>query len=316
VTSAKAQVKQAQSQLSNAQSQQTSAKGQVTTAQGSIEDAQLNLEDARTALADTKDALADAKADLAEAEENADKLTIIAPFDGIVTAIGAFVGDEVTAGGASSSGSGGDSPTGAGLDGSDGTGNASSGVITLTSLSTLEVSGSFAEADAAALAADQLASISFPALTSVTVPGTVTWISPTSSSSNSVVTYEATVRLDEIPETLRLGQTADISVTTAEAADVLTLPANAVTIIDEASGTVELQAADGSTTTTTVGVGLQGDSTIEITDGLEEGDTVLVSLDTATGGSSTSGQMGERMFVGGPGMGGNQVFRAPGMGGN
>jgi macrolide-specific efflux system membrane fusion protein len=175
-----------------------------------------------------------------------------------------------------------------------GTGSATTGV-TIASLDAYEVSGSFAEADAASLAVGQTAAVEFPALPDVSAQGTVAWISPLGSTSGSVVTYTATVALTDVPDGVRLSQTATITVVTAEAANVLTLPSNAVTVTSETEGTVELvQNADDDATsspetvTTTVGIGLQGDSTVEITSGLAEGDTVLVSVDTSTGTSSSA----------------------------
>jgi macrolide-specific efflux system membrane fusion protein len=255
--------------------------------------------------------LTTARADLAQAKQDAANLAIEAPFDGVITTVSIAVGDTVT--GSSSSSASNTADTGnAGGTSPSGSSGTSTTALSIASLQTYEVSGSFAEADAASLGKDQAATISFPALDDTAVAGKVTWVSPTSTTSNSVVTYSATVQLTEIPEGLRLGQTANISVTTAEAADVLTLPANAVTVdADGSTGTVLLLDANGNSTSTTVGVGLQGDSTVEITDGLALGDSVVVSLDTATGGSSTSTTGGRGMF---PGSGEVRVFQggAPG----
>jgi macrolide-specific efflux system membrane fusion protein len=198
--------------------------------------------------------------------------------------------------------------------------SASGAAITVVSMEKLQVAGSFAEADAAALAKEQPATLTFPALPDVTAEGTVTWVSPMGDSSSGVVTYTATVTLTEAPEDLRLGQTADITVVTSEAAGVLNLPSNAVTILSETEGTVELldpatvDTAAPTTTTTPVGIGLQGDSAVEITSGLAEGDQVLVSIDTATGGTGSTTQ---QMFGGAGGMagfGGGTAIRG-GMGG-
>ena len=92
---------------------------------------------------------------------------------------------------------------------------------------------------------------------------------------------------------MRLGQTADVTVTTAQAANVVTLPSNAVTVGAVAadgttSGTVRIVAADGTTTATAVTVGLQGDSSTQIVSGVAAGDKVVVSLDTAVGTTTTN----------------------------
>jgi macrolide-specific efflux system membrane fusion protein len=176
----------------------------------------------------------------------------------------------------------------------------------------LEVVGSFAEADVANLKVGQSATISFPAIDSETGTGTVTAISPTATTSNSVTTYAATIRLDDYPDTLRLGQTATVSVTTKSAEDVLYVPSNAVKIgTDATQGTVTV--IDGNKqTTTSVGIGVQGDSTVEVTSGLSEGQKVLISTDTSTGASSstTTNERGGMGNFGGGNMGG-----MPSMGG-
>jgi multidrug efflux pump subunit AcrA (membrane-fusion protein) len=274
VEQAEAQVSQATSALSNAESQKTNAAGQVVAADAG--------------LADAKDAETEAAEALADAEAEAADLSLVAPFAGVVTAVGIAEGDEVSGGSAS--------PDASGAQGAQGTSNTSntsstSSGIELASLETYQVSGDFAEADAASLAVGQRATIEFPAVPDVTASGTVSWISPIGSVSSSVVTYSATVTLDEVPADVRLSQTATITVATAEATNVLLLPLSAVAIADAATGTVELVTSDGSppaTATTTVELGLQGDSTVEVVSGVAEGDQVLISLDTSTG--LTSGQ--------------------------
>ncbi|MDR1152571.1 MAG: HlyD family efflux transporter periplasmic adaptor subunit [Bifidobacteriaceae bacterium] len=153
--------------------------------------------------------------------------------------------------------------------------------ITVQEVAALEVSGSFAEADAAALRVGQRAAMTFPALPGSAVPGWVTWISPTPSTTGGVVTYEAMVTLEEIPPTIRLGQTATVVVVTAEAIGVLAVPSSAVTVTGPAEGTVELivDPDRGNTETVPVGIGMEGDISVEITSGLAEGDEILISLD-------------------------------------
>jgi len=53
-----------------------------------------------------------------------------------------------------------------------------------------------------------------------------------------------------------------------------------------------VQATDGSTSVRTVEIGVQGDSLTEITSGLTAGETVVVSVDTEVGTTTTSEQRG------------------------
>ena len=184
--------------------------------------------------------------------------------------------------------------------------------MTVADTSVLTTAASFAEADAAKLSVGQVAAVTFPAVPNVSATAKVTAISPTGTTSNGVVTYAATITLDSAPAGVRLGQTAAVTVTTAQAADAVTLPSNAVTIGTVAAdgtttGTVRIVAADGTTTTTAVAVGLQGDSTTQIVSGVSAGDKVVVSLDTAVGTSSNSLQQLRNSF-GGAGTGGGTGF--------
>jgi len=171
----------------------------------------------------------------------------------------------------------------------------SSGFVTIDDPATLQVRASFAEADAAQLSVGQAASVTFPAVTDVTATAKVTAIAPTGTTSNGVVTYAGTVTLDKRPEGVRLGQTASVSVTTAKATKVVSVPSNAVTVgtitNGKTAGTVTVVAADGTQKVTNVTIGVQGDTSTEISSGLTVGDKVVISLDTSVG-AVTSNQSG------------------------
>ena len=62
-----------------------------------------------------------------------------------------------------------------------------------------------------------------------TVDGTVKTIAPTSdSSSGSVVTYAVTVSLSDAPAVIKSGMSANVSITTASASNVVAVPAIAL----------------------------------------------------------------------------------------
>ena len=94
----------------------------------------------------------------------------------------------------------------------------------------MTVSANIAEADIASVTVGQTATVTFPAMTGVTAAATVTAIAPTGTASNSVVTFPTTVTLSTIPPGLRLGQSAQVAITTkSSAADALYVPAAAIT---------------------------------------------------------------------------------------
>ena len=86
------------------------------------------------------------------------------------------------------------------------------GFVTIADTTQMTMTASIAEADIADVAVGQLADVTFPALDDVATTATVTAIAPTATASNSVVTYATTITLDSIPEGLRLGQTASVTI--------------------------------------------------------------------------------------------------------
>ena len=155
------------------------------------------------------------------------------------------------------------------------------------------------EADIGAVKVGDAASIVFAALTDAadpdgtTVAGTVSEVDLTSTVSSSVVDYGVTISLTTVPATLRLGQSATVTITTASKSDVLELSSTAITTLGtRKTVTVENGKADS---VVTVQTGLTGDGMTEITSGLTAGQTVVIPSTTTTstasllgGGASTS----------------------------
>jgi len=102
-----------------------------------------------------------------------------------------------------------------------------------------------------------------------------------------VVSYSATFALAKLPAGARIGQTANVSVQTAKATNVLYVPSTAIVT----SGTTySVTMADGAGTRE-VQIGVRGDSFTQITSGLNEGDRV--ELIQGTIGSGTTGGAGQ-----------------------
>ena len=145
------------------------------------------------------------------------------------------------------------------------------------------MTANIAEADAASVKVGQTATITFPA-TGETATGSVTALSPTSTTSSNVVEYPVTVALAGTPADIHLGATAAVTVTTATAADALSVPSSAISTVSTGH-TVTVLAADGSQQTVSVEIGLAGDAGTQVTSGLTEGQQVVLPTSTTTSGT-------------------------------
>jgi multidrug efflux pump subunit AcrA (membrane-fusion protein) len=139
--------------------------------------------------------------------------------------------------------------------------------------------------------------------------GAVTSVAPvatTSSGSNSVVSYAVTVSITDPSGKVRPGMSADVSITTAEAANVLLVPTTALVGGNGSYGVRTLDAS-GQLATQPVTVGLVTNTRAEVRDGLSEGQTVVtgvVSAQTTTTTGNGGGGFGGAGGLGGGGFGG------------
>jgi macrolide-specific efflux system membrane fusion protein len=178
------------------------------------------------------------------------------------------------------------------------------------------VVAAFPEADAIKIKAKQSATVTLNAEPGTNLTATLTSVSPTPTTTNGVVSYSATFTLSKVPTAARIGQTANVSVQTAKATNVLYVPSTAIVT----SGTTHtVTMADGAGSKT-VEVGVQGNSFTQITSGLNEGDRVELiqgAIGTA-GGTGAAGQGGAGRAGGTgqfPGGGGGQFPVGGGAGG-
>ncbi|MFI5625952.1 efflux RND transporter periplasmic adaptor subunit [Nocardioides sp. NPDC051685] len=135
------------------------------------------------------------------------------------------------------------------------------------------------------------------------LPGKVTLVGQVPDTSSGSSTFPVTVTLDETGLDLLAGNMATVDVVVGSTEDVLTIPASA---LDSGSVTV----VDGDRTERRqVTTGLVGATRIEVTDGLQKGEqVVLADLSQELPSGDTSGQ-------GGPGRTGDDVQRFVGPGG-
>jgi multidrug efflux pump subunit AcrA (membrane-fusion protein) len=173
-------------------------------------------------------------------------------------------------------------------------------------MSNLEVVAGFAEADATKVKVGQPATVTLSALTSTSVPGKVTAVSPVSTVVSNVVTYQVTVALTSPPSTAKPGMTASVAVTVASESNVLELPTSAITTTGRVTTVSVLK--NGKQSSQLVGTGLAGDTSTQITSGLSAGDVVVEPSVTAggtgTGAAARTGANGITGLLGGGGAGG------------
>jgi RND family efflux transporter MFP subunit len=261
LTSALNNLKAAQVQASTTAHQYAN---QVALAQQSVTSAQHNYA-LKVAPASAEQIAADqasvesAKVALANAQQALALATLTSPVDGVVVAVN--VAPNVVA------------PSGYAIE---------------VGTSSPQVTASVTEADFPSLAIGQTAQVTITALKQ-TVAGTVTQISPTASTSgsSSVVTYTVVISLVDAPATVAAGMSADISITTASASDVIAVPSTAL-VGSTGNYSVRVLGSNGQLETVPVEVGLVTTSMVEIKSGIAEGDTVVIGTSSSRSGTSTT----------------------------
>ncbi|MGH6657841.1 MAG: efflux RND transporter periplasmic adaptor subunit, partial [Actinocrinis sp.] len=271
-------------------------------------------------IAQDQESVTQAQAAVNSAQTAVDGTVVTAPTAGTVLSIAGLVGSSVSAGSSttgvagsssssSSSGSGG-TATGGGGTGSTGTGSSSSSssstaassgaFITMADLSQLQVTANVSETDVSSVQIGQAATVTLNA-SNASYPAKVQLVSPTSTVVSNVVEYAVTLTLSQaVPSSVRPGQSASISITTASAGNTLYVPNAAVTTAGGRS-IVTVVGADGKETITPVTAGIVGTTDTQITSGLSQGQNVLLTLANATTG--TTGGRGFGGVGGGAGAG-------------
>ena len=196
-------------------------------------------------------------------------------------------------------------------------------------LSYLTMTLSVDELDIADIAVGQTVSITADAVDDQTYKGVVTKVSVAGTSSSGVTTYPVTIRIDET-DGLLPGMSADATIVLGSAEGVLTIPSAALmrgslvlvtadspSAANGASGESDASASQqgGGYVSVQVTVGIRDDNYLEITSGLQEGDTVAYIPTTSSGNTFQMGMMpgGGIPGVGGmPGGGGGGMGGAPG----
>jgi multidrug efflux pump subunit AcrA (membrane-fusion protein) len=277
------------------------AQNSITNAQDSYNSQAINRP---ATIAQQSAQVAAAQVQAQTARSNLDAAILSAPMAGVVAAVSAQAGDAVSAGGSSS---GSQAPGTTALlpsSGSTGSGSGSGGggFLTLIATSSYITVVSMAESDAAKVQGGQTGTVTFDAISGLTIPVHVLAVAGTATTTSNVVNYYVTLALDSTDSHLRSGLTTNATVVTARAAGVLTVQNSAITHRGTQAFVTLLQA--GKTALTQVTLGVAGSSATEVLTGLKAGDVVVLPTVTTTGTTTTRGAGGGGGVTRGGGGGG------------
>ncbi len=162
-------------------------------------------------------------------------------------------------------------------------------IMQLADLTQMQVEALVDETDIGRIKEGQDATFTVDAYPGKQFTGKVTRISSAATTQQNVVFYTVTVQVDNREGLLKPTMTARVTIQTGRADNVLMVPNNAV---KDRNGVKTVQILrDGKTVQQKVKIGLNNDETVEITEGLQEGDVVVISSVAGTNSQRQGGGM-------------------------
>lgn len=285
-----------------------------------------------------------AQAQLQTAQTNLGKATMVAPFDGVITAVSGQVG-QVT-----------DSSTGSGA-------GSKPGVTIAANPDVLQVDTSIGQADINNIKLGQKAEISLDTQPNAKITGTVSSIAVQGTSTQNVTTFGVKIMVDQKDTILKAGMNANVNIVLDEAKNVLTVPSEALksrngeysVLVPSAAGDTNSGAETASSSGSSAGgkssrgqgqgsnqpsgannagatgnpagmpsnfksvpveIGLNDGANVEIKSGLTEGQEIIVAVRSSSSSPTTSGQRsGSNPFGGQGGANMGNINRAVNSGG-
>jgi HlyD family secretion protein len=274
-------IQQAETKLADAQAQLTAlqnpSKTDIAQAQAGVDQAKASLTQAQANLAKLtapgtntdvaiqQDSVMQAEQSLKQAQLAMEQATLKASFAGVITTVNIVPGSSASSNAAA---------------------------ISLLDRSTLHVDLKLSENDVAKVQLGQPVALTIDALKDWNAAGTVSYIAPSAETSNGVVTYAVRVSFPDSDTRVKIGMTANLSITTAKQDSVLLVP-NSALLPKGAGHSVQGTSAVGKTTSEVdVQTGLIDGTNTEITSGLKEGEKVVTTPATTTTTSRGGGPFG------------------------
>lgn len=297
IASARASLASAKASLATLQTPASAE--ELTIARASLQQAQISLDSLTTpgsasTIASAEASLAQAQVAYDQAKLDLEDATLTAPFDGVVSEIVADPGDD-----------------------------AADATISVIDLSEFYVDLSLSESDIADVAVGQVVTLTFDALSDVTITGEVQTVAPVATVSSNVATYTVRVRFAPGDAAIKAGMTATGAIQTAQHANALQVPTRAIQTLD-GSKVLQVQRSGQAPAILKVETGLSSDGMTEITgctdssaQCIQKGDTVLIVTNTAstTGTTTTQNSLLSGGGMGGPPSGGGGMGGPPSGGG-
>jgi len=237
--------------INTAQSQLDSAKAALEQAKSQrdqkINQAESKVEETEQELKLKKIKLESVEADLSQAQQNLKDTTINAPFAGTITKVNIEEGE---------------------------TANIGTVVVTMIPKKDYKIEADVSEVNIASLEKSDPVKVDFDALPDEQYQGEVSKVHPAETVKEGIIYYRVEVMLESYPDKLKPGFTVNLDIITGQKENVVTLPYIAVKEDNEGS---YVTIANEEQEKRRVSVGLEGDTKVEIKEGLKEGEEVILT---------------------------------------
>ncbi len=225
---------------------------------GDIAISELQAESAKQATEQAQKSVELAQQSLDQAQKQLNEATATAPFDGIVSKVGAEEGEFISA---------------------------LNAIVTLVDTSGLELVVDVDEMDIPSVMVGQEVEISVDAIPDSKFAGKVATIHPVPTTAGGVVLYQVKIVFQNPPESnLRVGMSASADMIIGKRTNILLVPNRAVSYDNQGKPVVKVL-ANGQTQTRSVVTGISDDLQTEIVSGLAEGETIVIEIKSSTGTS-------------------------------